>query len=353
MIHLSYTELRSYVNRRLGPADIARVLDHIGECQLCADQVTEFRRSTEPVDSEVDEQDLVRLVSGGLNAGERRRVEAHLHSCRECTEMVSDLDAYRNEITRIEGSRRLNFPVRWMLAAAAAVLAVFSTINLLRPAQPPKPVLLASLEDVTGLIGVTTAGELIGLPAAPDQQLVESALRTGTLASQAARVAPTEVQRGTSAAAPGFKLQYPVGDRVFSVRPRFEWSELPGAAAYEVQVYDSNFNEMARSGRLAAHTWEMQAVLERGKTYVWQVIAYRGGAKIAAPVPPEPEARFDIVNPALANRIEKAHAARSHLLLAALYASEGLRREALIELDSLAPANPNSATLESLRQSLR
>jgi hypothetical protein len=153
---------------------------------------------------------------------------------------------------------------------------------------------------------------------------------------------------------PELRVISPSGVRVLSDRPEFRWNALPGASSYEVTVFDTELNEVARSGPVHSESWTSSKPLPRGRVLVWQVAAVRHGERITAPAPPEGSPRFEIVAEELAGRIAQAEAARprSRLLLAVLYAQAGLQAEAGAELDALAAANPGSPVVDSLRASL-
>jgi hypothetical protein len=82
----------------------------------------------------------------------------------------------------------------------------------------------------------------------------------------------------------------------------------------------------------------------------WQVRAWRGEEMVSAPAPPAPPARFEIAGEQVAARVEQLRSAphASHLLAAALCASEGLKEEAAAEMQALERENPGSALVGSL-----
>jgi hypothetical protein len=150
-----------------------------------------------------------------------------------------------------------------------------------------------------------------------------------------------------------FELRHPINQVVLTDRPAFSWDSLQGADAYVVDVYDTNFMKQASSGPIRTNTWSTR--LPRGKTFIWQVTATKGGEEIKAPSRPAPEARFRIVDKDQAAAIERARAMRqrSHLLLGTLYSEAGLLNDALAEFEILVKENPRSELPKKLAGSVR
>jgi len=76
---------------------------------------------------------------------------------------------------------------------------------------------------------------------------------------------------------------------------------------------------------------------------------------ITAPQPPEPEARFLVLDALTLERIEETRrrTSRSHLVLGILYAEAGLLDDAERELTALATLNPGVALPKGLLADLR
>src|SRR5205085_12694103 len=107
--------------------------------------------------------------------------------------------------------------------------------------------------------------------------------------------------------------------------PVFRWKPLAGATQYVVSIFDDRFNPVAASGALSEAEWKPEQPLARDRIYNWQVSATAGGRTVNAPVPPAPEARFQVVAPEIAREIESARREHpgNHLLLAVLYSKAG------------------------------
>ena len=143
-----------------------------------------------------------------------------------------------------------------------------------------------------------------------------------------------------------------MGTAVMTDRPTFRWKPVAGASRYVVAIFDENFNQVAASPAITAAEWQLDQPLPRGRVYNWQVSATVGGKTVHSPVPPAPEARFQVAPPEAVAQIESArreHPA-NHLLLAALYARAGALDDAAAELDGLAATDP--ATAGTLRDRL-
>ncbi|HEY5035792.1 MAG TPA: hypothetical protein VII74_01525, partial [Chthoniobacterales bacterium] len=83
--------------------------------------------------------------------------------------------------------------------------------------------------------------------------------------------------------------------------------------------------------------------------------ASRNGEMLAkAPSPPEPEARFRVLDTATRNSLKalRAKSGGSHLLMGLAYAHAGMRADAEREFEELAHENPTSPLPKNLITSL-
>ncbi len=149
-----------------------------------------------------------------------------------------------------------------------------------------------------------------------------------------------------------FEIGAPAGTAVLTDRPTFRWQAVEGASRYVVSVFDADFRKVAESPHLTTPLWQPEQPLARDRIYNWQVTATAGGTTFRSPVPPAPEARFQVVSAAGALSIETARREHpgNHLLLAALLAKLGALDDAAAELDALAATD--SQTAHALRESL-
>lgn len=225
--------------------------------------------------------------------------------------------------------------------------------------QPPAPEIIA-LDDGRRRVALDNAGNVSGLDAlAPGDRLaVRQALMTGRLAASPA-LSDVGGRNGSlmGQSEPGvsFAILDPVGRVVRTDRPVLRWAALPGASGYTVNVYDSNYRQVATSPRLQETVWATAEPLARGQTYSWQVTAARDGEQVLAPVAPAPEARFKVLGKAEADQLDRAQARdpQAHLTLGVLYARAGLLDDAERELRALAEANPKSSVARRLLQDVR
>jgi hypothetical protein len=140
----------------------------------------------------------------------------------------------------------------------------------------------------------------------------------------------------------------PVGTAVTATTPAFAWTPVKDATAYDVAVFDERFNEVASATGVTGTTWTPSAALPRGVTLSWQVTAHVAGRTVLAPVPPQPEARFLVVDA----RVEAAVAADRQRLaadpvaLAVLLAERGLFADAFAALNR-APAGAPAAKVRA------
>jgi len=152
---------------------------------------------------------------------------------------------------------------------------------------------------------------------------------------------------GDTDAAAGAVLS-PVAETVESDRPMFRWTPVSGIKSYRVEVYDSNFDEVASSGPVTGTEWRPDVPLRRGAVYTWVVAA---GSK-RFPQPPAPEARFEVLATEAAAEVERARASGSRLLLAVAAGRHGLWLDARQALDEAALDNPSHQGIRRLRDSL-
>jgi hypothetical protein len=233
----------------------------------------------------------------------------------------------------------------WAAAAAGLILCAGIAFRVLHHEQP--------VVEAPPVAQVAPPAE----PAlAPDQQAaVQLALSTHTL--QRAEVLDRLItKRGVLLGAPGeaksFAVNAPLGTTVLQDRPVFRWDAVAGAGKYVVAVFDDRFQKVAESPALTATEWTPEQPLARGRIYNWQVTAHIGAKTLRSPVPPAPEARFQVADPEVAMQIENARRDHpgNHLLLAVLLAKAGALDDASQELDALAATD--AATAKALRDSL-
>jgi hypothetical protein len=231
------------------------------------------------------------------------------------------------------------------------------------PPQPPAELRVA-LQDAGGSIGLDAAGGLI-VPAAvaaiadgPKQDAI-AALRAGTLPPTALPRdvrgnGPLTLMSEPQARAP-FGVIAPVATGVRDSRPVFRWQQHPHARAYTVVIFTDRLERVAASGELRDTTWTPAVDLKAGTTYQWQVTALTPDGPALTPAPPQPEARFRVLNPTQRRTLDQqlTEAGSSNLLRGLALTRAGVLDEAEGAFNALAAANPASPIARDLLTSLR
>jgi len=401
--HPSPELLARYRDGALTAEELLAVDDHLVACNVCQERGrTDMRippssldvalRGT-ALDAHPDFETLENYIGGGLDGIQREIVEAHFADCQHCAEDAGDLRKARASMhlsrERETAGKRPFSALAWMswrrMIAGAGVLATAGALawmltppsNRLQPpsdqtatrtSAPPSDggssgdaTLVASLRDSGSFVSLDQQGTLKGLPssvAAADHDGVIDALR------HARAVIPddivglsgrTGVLMGDASRANALALIAPMATAVESDRPRFRWTASPAATSYVVAVYDSEFNEVARSESLTTTDWTVPAPLKRGVTYSWQVTATTAEGAVQAPAPPAPLVRFRVVDARTAADVARARDAysTSHLALGVVYARAGIVDAAEREFLALKSANPESRLAASLLASVQ
>lgn len=334
MTHLDESTARRYRERTLGADALLDVSEHLAQCPECRIAASGGKpRATAVIDAmthdaaHLDGDQLAAYIDDTLTPFEWQTVDSHLEQCPSCR---ADLDDLRETAAAISvettGPRRS----RWHLAAAIAAMLVlpivFWTMRRTEPAPQPPPV-VAKPEDP--LLLEARKGR-IQIP--PRTQALHR--DSGTL-------------MGT--ATPAFDVTAPAGTLVRDTRPQFTWTPFANAETYTVEIYRDG-TLVAQSPALTSTEWKAAQDLERGRDYVWQVVATKNGERTIAPKPPLAEARFGIIDDASLQRITEADRryANDPLLRALASAREGLLDDARAQLgDASGPA------ADALRNALR
>jgi len=356
--HLSGDQIDRYLARTLTAGDVLALHEHTEGCPECRKALSQAALARMPclgapllaeaVESHLSEEEMVALVSRRMPEAQRAQASRHVAACEVCAESVEAMESVRDHAVQVHRSRPV---LHWLAAAstlaAGVLVAVLAYRANLRPSEPPRPAMMASLHDAGGVIELDAQGTLRGLDtASPEERnLVREALAHQTLPS--GPVVPAEapgVLLGAPVAPPAFEPTGPLNIYVLSDRPTFSWQPYAGAESYQVLVTNENLDPLARSPMLTSTQWRPDTSLPRGAILLWQVRAWKAGEMVSAPAPPAPPARFEIVAADLAARIEQVRNAPqpSHLLAAVLCAQAGLKDEAAKELQALARENPDS-----------
>lgn len=369
MTHLDAETLSSYRAKRLPPATLLAVDEHLSACEECRDALVGHDGAT-AADSLIDAltgsenahlsyDTLEAWVDGTLSPREHRAASGHLQSCSRCVADLADLRNVATSMPRVAVARN-GMSLRIAAVILLAILGVASWIAATRThTSGPVPVTpaasLVTIQDGSSVLQLQRDGSIRGIAlSGAEAAAVRDALTNGRI-DVAPRVTALQRARGTlmgGTARNGFNVLSPIATMLRGTQPRFSWTQLGDGATYRVEVYDEGRNLALQSPALHDLTWTADRDLPRGHEYVWQVIATRGSERIVAPQPPAPEAHFGVVDAESAARLDAATHTGSHLVLALAYAREGVVDEARRELEELRRLNPGSSQVQRLARNL-
>jgi anti-sigma factor RsiW len=357
--HVTDEEIDRLGRRELTPSELVQFADHIAACSDCRGRLSR-RRGVEAAERALDhalgdsadhvpEPDIHAFVDGRLDSSRRREIAGHLEHCAGCAEEVRDLQHFASA----NRSKARFRPAQWYsgLAAAAALVLV---VVLFGPFRTKTAQQVASIEGVPGISvdGQVTLEPVEGLTDA-EMAKVRDAVSSQRLSLPGALQdligTRSTLLGGTSG--PAFELTAPVGTGVLTDRPSLQWTPLSGAATYVVTIQDEATGETMGSAALRDHTWIPEAPLTRGHTYLWQISASSNGIETVSPRPPDPPAKFFVVNAEDASRLEKIPA--SHLIRGILYANAGLVDDAEREIAAVTARHPNSEVVSRFLTQLK
>jgi hypothetical protein len=412
--HLSAQHIEQYRARRMAPAELLSLDEHVGQCSACRQQLRAALSTPSPA------QLAARLAADAVAADvhpaleELRRfhrldavdlelIASHLETCAACEAQVQPSPGAAQQVE--EAGASPNWWVRffpmffgeaaltWRLAAAGALIAllvwgvtrwqtarrapsevVFTATPSPTPeltSPTPAPELRLALNDGGQSVTLDANGNLTGVEmlAVADQTAVAQALRTGRVATPPWLA---ELNTGANALMGGpennaaaeewgttkhYALLSPVGVVVANAAPVFTWRAVAGATGYVVTISDpaENYREVAVSQPLTTTRWKPAQPLPLGRRYMWQVTAQTKSGERVAPAAQAPEAKFGLLSAAQLNELkrgEQTYKGRP-LPLALLYARLGLLAQAEAALKKLAADNPQAALVQALRRDLR
>jgi hypothetical protein len=310
-------------------------------------------------------EQLEAYVDGTLAAAEQEAVRSHIRVCSSCTEELRDLQLFKQELASSEKSADegqppsqagpvLRWPVLLRVAAVIVVATVAAVAFLWIKATHPRDASIVVNKPAGNPGGNgSTAGPKpnplaveIGSLQPDEQRAVRQAIEQGAITLPHAVVelqGSREVLMGESAS-DGFQVLEPAGEAVIAVRPLFRWQPLKGAQGYSVVVFDSKLNPVETSPTLHATSWNPSHSLKQGRVYEWQVTARTAdGNSIVAPAPPNPEARFLVLEKSKVDELEQFQQSHpdGHLVLGILYAQAGILQAGMSELEQISPGDAN------------
>ncbi|MDX2042505.1 MAG: hypothetical protein SF097_14890 [Acidobacteriota bacterium] len=386
--HLTDNQVAAFCQRALAAAELLRVDDHLAECDSCRQRLAQAE-----FPQHLSFEQAADFVDGRLTGEALQLTGDHLATCNLCRAAIDDLQIFRSEVAD-ELSRNVQpaiieaesfwQQVKSFFVARSPVVAYSAGLILLlagawlarqlvfnkdkaqvvitNPSPSPEvaPVkLLAQLNDGGGQLALDERGVLSGAENLPAdfQQLLKQILTDPRLERPAALNglgSPSAALMGGGEKA-AFTVIEPVAKVLLTNQPVLRWRALPGVSHYEVEIFDEQFESVAKSEQLTETSWRPPKPLARGRVYNWQVKAVKDNQDFKAPQAGAPLARFRVVAGKDAEAIEQARAQfeASHLLLGRLYAEAGLLEEAEREFRALEKANPGSAIPKQLLDGLR
>jgi hypothetical protein len=384
--HLNYEELAGVVDGRLNGDTADRCVLHIEDCEECREDV-EWLRGFKGEDLAQSRKAATVAGEGGIKQADASEKSPH-NTAADVLRPYREAGAYRLAALAVSilliagaavwlftsGLRRENASLRGqvdrLMSDGDALRRATSELESLRgqlaelkgqagrdngSARELGPPAIIELKDSNGSVQLYKDGGLRGIESAPAsyQELVGKALALGEIRVKpihTTRVGKQDALLGEGDRGRIFKVLEPASTAVESARPEFSWTEEPGASSYTVFVKDLRSGSEMSSGPLSSTRWTPGSDLVRGRGYAWMVEANEGGKLLRAPRPSKPFAQFRVIAASELDEVRKARATcgNSHLVMAVVYAKNGLRSESERELKQLAEANPDSSAAEKL-----
>ena len=355
---MSDLEIDAFLRRELEAARLLQFADHIGECETCRDKLaqrqnlgatkTSVEQDLQRFADHISEKELQQYVTGKLGLARIAEIDRHLVRCAQCAEEVRNL---RNFVTSLPSASRSQFrrPLVYISATVMIAAVVIASFWTWRGRE------VLALNDAGGRIILDQRGKLKGVDSLTGAQLeiVQQALSQQKISVPAGLfdlTGKSDVLMGTTEQT-RFRVTTPVGTFVNSLRPTLSWTSDPQSAGYTVTIYDESTKKNITSPLLQTTEWIVSSDLERGHTYVWQVVSLRKqGGEIIAPSPPSVPAKFSVLDKETASELQQLPP--SHLVRGILYAHVGLLDDAKQELRTLQQENPESKIVLRLLQQL-
>lgn len=345
--HVTGEQLDRLRDGSLSAAGMAVVGGHVATCDPCrkvVGEVVPLERMTRDLRVQIEADQESRHLSDEelmAHADGTLRNDAHLQECATCRDELDELLRFKSRMR----PRR-----KWLpYAVAASIAAIVLSISLFDRAPdpavpspagstvvtpaPPAPVAVNKgygRPEWDAWVSEAKERRLLPVPAIyAELQRQKSQLRGGSEEDDL-RLSPDQVV-------------------VLSAQPRFQWAGRAGAS-YNVIL--RNGDVIVESGTLTAPRWRPPQLLQRGREYLWQVEVAVDGAHSLYPKPPQPPARFRVLEQSAVDGIEDARDRypEDDLLQAVVLSRHGLRSEALAAVERL--KRSDAALAADLRASL-
>lgn len=368
--HLTSEERAAYWQRTLAPEALLAASDHLQECAKCREELLAGKAiaPTKASDAEpVSYEELVAWMDGNLDPVARRELAERISNSPRTSAELVNLLRFRDEMNELPAEeyaaaapRRLFRGPSWVLPLAAGLILGIGFLWLTTIGREYSR--RVALVDQGKQLVVRPNGAIPALGELPAdlQQAVRNAVSLGKieLPLTLAELRPGgETLAGTSPGVDSLRALAPFGTVVDTMAPTFRWSREKGATGYRVNLLPKGGGEVISSPLLAAgeSSWTPNDPLAEGEIYEWEVEALQNGELLAkAPAPPEPEARFQVLDRAA--RVELADVRKnfggSHLVLGLAYAKWGLLAPARAQFEELVRENPQSELPKKLLDGL-
>ncbi len=348
-------EVSAFLRRGLDPTRFLECADHIAACLTCCQKLARqgdvavaksyFEQGLAPLVDHVPEDGIQRYVCGRLGLTRIREIDSHLAACSQCADEVRDL---RGFIASLHQPHPFFLTRQFMAVASVAALALLLIVIAIFTLRRPRELIV--LNDASGRVVLDARGGLEGVGHIdPDQ---EKAVMQAVTQQRLSFPPSLQEISGKPGALMGiaepaaFRLQSPVGIVVQSSRPTLSWTTDPQSIGYRVILKDESGGQIVKSVLLHTTSWTVSSDLERGHTYVWQIVSSRKrGEEVTAPQPPASAAKFIVLDESTNTRLQRLPP--SHLVRAVLYANAGLLGDAHRELTALQLANPDVPLLRT------
>src|SRR5256886_5625304 len=240
--HLTDNQIEAFRHSRLDGDELLQVSDHLAACNLCRERAipngvlaVKIAHLQEDFERHLTDEELM-LWADAEAVDDPGFVEAHLARCASCRHELADLHGFQSRL-RPQARSRVSF--KWAALAAALLVIVALLVARKQPAPVPSPVASVAPAPAVSAPSVIDRAPILDELYRPAGKLLGNATQTA------------------------FRSLSPVGIVTASDRPVFRWEAVPGAAAYVVDVYDSNFRKVAESPKLTANHWEPSEPLMR------------------------------------------------------------------------------------------
>lgn len=338
-----------YRRGALPPAEMLEVSDLLARepglrSLLPADPPGDLRALLAEEDDPVSSADLVGYLDDTLSAPDRAALELRLSASPELRADLDDLRAFRAGLAGAEKERIVHrvWPVRASFVwAAAAMLMVTGAAAwlLLWPLVRP---------GTDRLVVRPPAGAPAAFAA--DCARIEAGAAFAALLPKELATSSLGQMMGSPPPSTALKVGRPLRTFVRASQPTFRWSAYPEAEGFKLVLLRESTGAVSEYALPANSTsWQPPIPLERGASYVWEVIALAGGREVAkSPRADETPATFTILDAAHADELDRLESTPGLTPAARVVAltRAGLREEAEETLGAVPGLSPERLARE-------